>query len=63
MDGVVVSFLAFHSGDWGSIPPMDQNIFNFPFSQSRPSLVTKPSFLKLATSGITSPSNTEMGES
>jgi hypothetical protein len=51
----VVSILALHSGDRGSIPPMDQHIFNFPFSQSHPSGVTKPSFLKLDNSGVTSP--------
>ena len=59
LDGVVINILAFHSADQGSIPQMHQNIFNFPFSQSHTSGVTKPSSLKLATSGITSPSNAE----
>ena len=43
----MVSIFVFHSGDRGSIPPMDQHIFNFPFSQSHPSRFTKPSSLKL----------------
>ena len=59
----MVSTLAFHAGDRGSIPPMDQQIFNFPFSPSHPSGVTKPSSLKLATSGITSPLDAQRGES
>ena len=58
---VVVSTLAFRAGDRGSIPPMDQQIFNFPFSPSHPSGVTKPSSLKLATSGITHPSDAQRG--
>jgi hypothetical protein len=57
LDGVVVRTLAFHTGVWGSIPRMNQHIFNFPFSQSHPSSI------KLATSGITSPSNAERIES
>ena len=60
---VVVSTLAFRAGDRGSIPPMDQQIFNFPFSPSHPSGVTKPSSLKLVTSGITYPSDSQRGES
>ena len=52
----MVSTLAFHPGDPGSIPCMDNQIFNISFSPSHPSGVTKPSSLKLATSGITSPS-------
>jgi hypothetical protein len=40
LDGVVVSTLAYHAGDSGSIP-------NFPFPPSHPSGVTKPSSLKL----------------
>ena len=63
LDGVVVSTLAFHAGDPGSIPPLDQQTFNFPFSPSHPSGVTKPSSLKLATSGITHPSDAQRGES
>ena len=61
----MVSTLAFHAGDRGSIPPMDQQIFNFPFSPSDPSGVTKPSSsLKLATSKITYPSGSMLrGES
>ena len=52
-----------HAGARGSIPPMDQQIFNFPFSPSHPSGVTKPSSLKLVTSGITYPSDSQRGES
>ena len=63
MDGVVVSTFAFHAGVGGSIPCINQHIFNFPFSQSHPSGITKPSSIKLATSGITSPPNAERGES
>jgi hypothetical protein len=59
----VVSTLAFHAGVPGSIPRMNYHIFNFPFSQSHPSGITKPSSIKLATSGITSPPNAERGES
>ena len=62
-DGVVVSTLAFHAGDRGSIPRVSQYIFKNPFSQSHPSRITKPSSIKLATSGITSPPNAERGES
>ena len=58
LDGVVVSTLAFQAGDLGSIPPWTYvQIFNFPFSPSHPSGVTKPSSLKLATS------DTQRGES
>ena len=63
LDGVVVSTLAFHAGVQGSIPRMNYHIFNFPFSQSHPSGITKPSSIKLATSRITSPPNAESGES
>ena len=63
LDGVVVSTLAFHAGVLGSIPRVNQHIFNFPFSQSHPSGITKPYSIKLATSGITSPPNAERGES
>ena len=63
LDGVVVSTLAFHAGDQGSIPHWSNNFFKFPFSQSHPSLLTKPSSLKLATSGITHPSDAQKGES
>jgi hypothetical protein len=63
LDGVVVSTLAIHAGDPGSIPPLDQQIFNFLFSPSHPSGVNKPSSLKLATSGITHPSDAQRGES
>ena len=62
-NGVVVSTLAFHAKDPGSIPPLDQQTFNFPFSPSHPSGVTTLSSLKLATSGITYPSNSQRGES
>jgi hypothetical protein len=41
---------------------MEQQFFNFPFSQANPSLVTKPSSLKLATSGITHPSDAQKGD-
>ena len=63
LDVVVVSTLAFHAGDRGSIPGVNQHIFKNPFSQSHPSGITKPSSIKLATSGITSPPNAERGES
>ena len=43
--------------------PLEHQFFNFPFSQSHPSVVTKPSSLKLATSGITHPSDVQKGES
>ena len=59
----MVITLAFHAGGRGSIPHMNQHIFNFPFSQSHPSLVTKPSSLDLATSGITHPSDAQRRES
>ena len=59
----MVSTLAFHAGVQGSIPCMNYYIFNFPFSQSHPSGITKPSPIKLETSGITSPPNAERGES
>ena len=62
LDGVVVSILAFQSGAQTSILLVEQHISNFSFSQSDPSGVTKNSSLKLATSGITSPSK-EKGES
>ena len=39
----MVGTLAFHAGVRGSIPRMNQHIFNFPFSQSHPSGITKPS--------------------
>ena len=63
LDSVVVSTLAFHAEVWGSIPCVNQHIFNFPFSQSHPSGITKPYSIKLATSGITSTPNAERGES
>jgi hypothetical protein len=63
LDGLEVSTLAFHAGDPGSILPLDQQIFKFPFSPSHPSGVSKPSSLKLATSGITHPSDAQRGES
>ena len=63
LNGVVVSTLAFHVGDPGSNPPLDQQTFYFPFSPSHPSGVTKPSSLKLATSVITHPSDAQRGES
>ena len=59
----MVSTLAFHAGDRGSIPRMNQNIFKNPFSQSHPSGITKPFSIKLATSGMTSPPIAEKGES
>ena len=62
-DGVVVSTLAFHAEAWGSIPRMNYHILHFPFSQSHPSGITKPSSLKLAISGITSPLIAQKGES
>ena len=55
----MVSTLAFHAGDPGSISPLDQQIFNFPFSPSHPFGVTKPSSFKLATSRITRPSDSQ----
>ena len=42
---------------------LEQQIFNFHFSPSHPPEVTKPSPLKLATSGITHPSDPQKGES
>ena len=57
----MVSTLAFHAGDPGFDSPLEQQIFNFPFSPSLPSVVTKPSSLKLATSGITHPSDAQRG--
>ena len=63
MDGVVVRTVAFHAGDWGSIPRMNHHIFKNSFSPSHPSGVTKPTSQKLATSGITPPSNAQRGES
>ena len=63
LNGVMVSTLAFHAGVRGSIPRMNQYIFNFPFSQSYPFGITKPSPIKLATSGITLSPNAERGES
>jgi hypothetical protein len=39
--------------------PLEQQTFNFPFSPSHPSGVTKPSSLKLTTSGITHPSDAQ----
>jgi hypothetical protein len=43
--------------------PSEQQILNFPFSPSHTSRITKPSSLKLATSGITHPSDAQRGES
>ena len=63
MDSVVVISLAFHPDDPGSIPCVNQQFFKISFSPSHPSGVTKPSSLKLATSGITSPSMTQKGVS
>ena len=62
LDGVVVSTFAFYAGNLGLNPPLDQQTFNFPFSPTHPSGVTKPSSLKLATSGITNPSDAQRGE-
>jgi hypothetical protein len=42
---------------------LEHQTFNFPFSPSHPSGVTKPSSLKLATSGITHPSDAQRVES
>ena len=61
LNGVVVGTLAFHAGNPGSIPPLDRQTFNIPFYPSHPSGVTKPSSLKLATSGITHPSDAQRG--
>ena len=63
LTGVMVGTLAFHGGDRGSIPPLDQQTFNFPFYPSHPSGVTKLSSLKLTTSGITHPSDAQREES
>ena len=60
MDGVVVSTIALHAGDRGSIPRMNQHIFNFPSTQSHPSGITKPSSIKLASPLL---QNSERGES
>ena len=49
----MVSTLAFHAGDWGSIPRMNQHIFKITFSPSHPFGVTKPSSSNSATSGKT----------
>ena len=38
----MVSTLAYHAGDRGSIPRMNQHIFQNPFSQSHPSRINKP---------------------
>jgi hypothetical protein len=43
--------------------PLEEQIFNFPFSPFHPSWVTKPSSLKLATSGITHRSDAQRGKS
>ena len=55
----MVSSLAFHVGDLGSISPLDQQIFNFHFSPSHTFRVTKPSSFKLATSRIPHPSDNQ----
>ena len=63
LDCVVVSTLAFHAGDPGSIPPWSNNLSYLLFTPSHPSGATKPSSLKVATSGITNPSDAQRGES
>jgi hypothetical protein len=55
--------MAFHPGDLGSIPSMDQQIFKIIFFLSHPSGVNKHSSFKLATSEITSSSMPQKGES
>ena len=50
-------------GEKIAVTTLEQQIFNFPFSPSHSSGVTKPSSLKLATSGITHPSDAQKGES